>query len=947
MNHTSINKYSEKQKSVENQPKNAIIFSADTTSYLQKPPDSIFGSISNGILDGYRFDSTVKDIAFNYISQGKAISPAIFIEERSQDGFYAAQSIWLDFDSKERVIHPEDVHQRLLDYGIHPNIFYHTYSHTTDHPRFRFVIALDRVIRNGEAYQYLLNGFNQIFSEKDGYRYLDQSCIMDISRVYLATNPDWLVDYQANQTYELNSNGTGNEKQVIYYGNQSTGYDDLKLLIDSVFTRPFDKNCNGFRKVKDFDITRNTHCIYADESGKPYDWDKIKVISKDKQTQFSTNQLTKQVTYDRKYNYIFNNTCGDTSSSSDSLNPDNQLVINILRNICFSHMRKTLKIVDDFFRGRMLMGGEYVEKNFDYHTLKLFAISFLRIEGGIKWMLDTMSLHRDNGLGYKDEDFALIKNLQSKRYKNKYKNPNLQSFSPHQQDHFYKSIYDAAKGVKHGGVERIEGKLPQPINLSLAEQRLKDTFKTVYDDKTPGRLDLIQAGIGLGKTSLLVEEIVHQSSGTIIAFVTHQMKRQFIGDLNQKGYREGVDYIVTPQIPTFINQEYNFQLQYLFDNQQFKKAKQYIHSIWQKDASTNDALAAKEYLAKYDGFINAIIYERFAGTILTTHSMCHFFEFGKLSKLHRTIIYDEDLYSGGLISTDYFMLDDLKRLSEKDKKYKKEYQRLLNKGIGIYQNGIHIPNAHIENQINQSKSLIEKGLYYKLLELKKSKGYAVITERKRGKDIYKLLYGKRINLKPNMKYIVLSGTAPEGLYRFENIEVSIHNQSKYVVHRGALKQYTGKSFSQSSLAKSDKLPENPDGLPVITFQKHKGLFQGATEDIHFFNALGYNDLKGKDLVIVGTPHLNPYALAILALETGLDIDLNDENLLKMANQRVEFNGLRFKLYTYVNDVLRELTMQLTESELQQAIGRARMLRHDSTVHLYSNFPLWQTDDFVY
>ncbi len=952
---TSINKYSENQKSAENQPLNAIVFSADNTSYLQKPTKEEFGYVSNGILDGYRFDSTMKDIAFEYISKGKAVSPAIFIEERAQDGFCAAQSIWLDFDSKQKIITPKEVFQRLGGYGIQPNLFYHTYSHTANTPRFRYVIVLDRVIRNAEAYLYLLNGFNQIFTDTDGYRYLDQACISDISRVYLATNSDCLIDYQANQTYGLNSNEIGSDaKQVIYYGDHQTPYSDLKLLIDSVFTDPFNNNRNGFRKVKDFDITKNTTCIYADESGQPHKRNKIKVLRTGKPKKKSINQLTNRsdasdadLTHERNFNYIFNRICGDASLSPDSLADDKQLDINLLRNISFTHMQRTLKVVDDFHKGRMLVDGQYVEKNFDYHALKLFAISFLRIEGGIKWMLDTMTRHRNNGLGYKDEDFALLKNLQSKRYKNKYQNPNLRSFSPHEQDHSYHSIYDGARGEKRGGVKRIKENLPKPINLSEAEKRLQETFQNVYEDKTTGKLDLIQAAIGLGKTRLLIDQIHHRTSGTIIAFVTHQMKEQFIRDLNLNNYWEEVDYIVTPQIPTFKNQAHNLHLQLLFSGHQFINARQYIYAIGQEDTSTDDALAAREYLSKYERFMAAILYQGFEGTILTTHSMCHFFDFEKISPNHRTIIFDEDLYSGGLISTDYFMLDDLKKLSEKDKKYHAEYLCLLNKGVGIYQNGIRIPNDHIANQINQSKSWAAIGLFCKLLELKKAKAYAIITERKADKCVYKLIFGKKIRLLPGMKYIVLSGTAPEALYRFEDIEVTIHNQSKYVPHRGSLKQYTGKSYSQSSLSNSIKLPANPDGLPVITFMKHKDLFKGASQNIHFFNTLGYNNLKGKDLMVVGTPHLNPYALVILLLETGVKIDLNDGNLLKMANQKVEFNGLEFKLFTFVNETLRELSMQLTESELQQAIGRARMLRHDATVQLYSNFPLWQTVEFVF
>ena len=40
--------------------------------------------------------------------------------------------------------------------------------------------------------------------------------------------------------------------------------------------------------------------------------------------------------------------------------------------------------------------------------------------------------------------------------------------------------------------------------------------------------------------------------------------------------------------------------------------------------------------------------------------------------------------------------------------------------------------------------------------------------------------------------------------------------------------------------------------------------------------------------------------------------------------------------------MRELQLWFIESELEQCVGRARLLRHSATVHLYSNFPVRQT-----
>lgn len=374
-----------------------------------------------------------------------------------------------------------------------------------------------------------MDGFNKIFTDDDGVNYLDQNCINDISRIYHGTSADYLHDHQSNQTYTLRDNIDGLiNKEVIYYGNQPTSYDDLKLLIDSIHTDPFNNNRNGFRKVKDFDINLNTHCIYADKSGKPYDYDKIKVLQIRKPfnpSLYESDTSDSIMTHDRRTNYIYNRSCGDASSVFDTsvsgCSCDNEMVnLKVLRDVDCLRLGRTLGIVNDFITGRMLIDGVYVAKNFDYNTLKLFAISFLRIQGGIKWITEVMKHHRENGLGYRDEDFALLKNLQHKRYRNKYHNPNLKSFSPYQQDHNYISIYDAARGERRGSVQIIKQKLPKPISLNMGENLLKETFQRVMNRKTKGTLDLIQAAIGLGKTRMLIDQPscynLHEAKGKFL-----------------------------------------------------------------------------------------------------------------------------------------------------------------------------------------------------------------------------------------------------------------------------------------------------------------------------------------------------------------------------------------------------------------------------------------------
>jgi len=60
---------------------------------------------------------------------------------------------------------------------------------------------------------------------------------------------------------------------------------------------------------------------------------------------------------------------------------------------------------------------------------------------------------------------------------------------------------------------------------------------------------------------------------------------------------------------------------------------------------------------------------------------------------------------------------------------------------------------------------------------------------------------------------------------------------------------------------------------------------------------------------------------------------------KTHQQTVEHNGFRFWFNTYDNEYLRSLQFFFIESELKQAIGRARVNTELCTVEVYSNYPL--------
>lgn len=194
---------------------------------------------------------------------------------------------------------------------------------------------------------------------------------------------------------------------------------------------------------------------------------------------------------------------------------------------------------------------------------------------------------------------------------------------------------------------------------------------------------------------------------------------------------------------------------------------------------------------------------------------------------------------------------------------------------------------------------------------------------------------------PKVKTIVLSATLNEKIWKdfCKNRRVRM-NEVGTVRYKGKLIQFTYYSMSRECIRKLDgqKVKEaikEITGVPeeqIITFKK----FMDESE-IHFGKTEGFDKLKGKNLAIIGTPHY------IVALYKMVGRYLDYDTSKKLCRQRVENSNYSFNLMTFSDAEMRNLQMYILESELEQAVGRARLLRYDTVVWVFSNFPLRQAE----
>lgn len=86
----------------------------------------------------------------------------------------------------------------------------------------------------------------------------------------------------------------------------------------------------------------------------------------------------------------------------------------------------------------------------------------------------------------------------------------------------------------------------------------------------------------------------------------------------------------------------------------------------------------------------------------------------------------------------------------------------------------------------------------------------------------------------------------------------------------------------------------------------------------------------------GTPHQPEWVYKLFAFTLGFDVVATLNPCSIVTN-----NGYRFRFATFDDEILRTIQFYIIETDLEQAVGRARLLRCDATVNLFSNFPLRQ------
>jgi hypothetical protein len=335
---------------------------------------------------------------------------------------------------------------------------------------------------------------------------------------------------------------------------------------------------------------------------------------------------------------------------------------------------------------------------------------------------------------------------------------------------------------------------------------------------------------------------------------------------------------------------------------------------------------AGQYLKRLENFHN------FVGHAVTTHQRLPFVNTGK----YGLVIVDEDIISHIIQSKTDIFISDLKKLKKKiapGSAISKKIKRVIKRS---------------EDERFFTLSAIEYGedddckpMGVDVRSFCAAKYFCFRKASGKGSGLKEdcVTFQNSVQFKENAKYIMVSATADKTVCEYyfgkDNVEFYECGRAKNV---GTLNQYYDKSMSRAFIDKDTAVIERIkkwSGFDhTITFLK----YSKGSNSWHFGNTAGRDEWKGENIDVIGTYHQQEWIYKLFAYSIGLEFDL-DAAINPSAI--VERNGYRFRFAAYDNTALRNIQFYMIESELEQAVGRARLLRCDCTVNLYSNFPLRQ------
>lgn len=942
----------------------------------QKPKANQVGHISNTINNTNTVELTIKELAEAVAVKGQTFSASTYTGKRNLANFSSCQLVALDFDNTYKNDKRENVFSdnpitlgqmltRCEGCGINYAFAYPSYSNSKytnsskleDAVKYRICFFLDISIEDIDAAKFLYRKlFHKVFPELDEAP-TPVNCFYGSNSGYLLGNGITTIDAVASKAYQLSMDNiaesskrkTSNRlmskvnalRNYLYKGalkmspeqpNPYTVYKEMDVIGTLSESKPIDIEKPTFKeylRLKNLDLPYQptdkngqgamNHVVYPDTKNmedhplfvKNYDWEEIAKI-------FPPLEDLMKCSRKIEHNELFY-----FATNMQYIKGGIKLLRKCITNNPYIDNCKLLDPVNYTLLSKPRYAPQRTENVYPNCKSIQHGYNMLRLR------------HIRKRKSKSDAGFIPAIDLENPE---QYYNPNeLEA----QKEHYMRDVYkwNRTKARKQRDVPTI--------TIKQMQERMNRDFNNSLNSKDPNSVDVLKYVVGAGKTRMY-ETI---GAGYIIAAPTNELKDEIYNRMIAAG---NTDILKTSSLEG-LSEETLAKYNAFTSAGMFKEATWFLYSLDGKELEI-----VKEHYKNLKACFNT------NKTVVTTHAM--YLNVGDKFK-HHTVIIDEDI-TKELVKVGSFTTEDIARLelaSGKNRSIEKWFYQLRQdinnastislfkrdtlKSIGDDRALSDIVKEHYDYvNTNILSFILQNDVWYTISEdWTKKGGVRTITYGyRRDLPIYDTIDSNGKLIIQRRKTIILSATISEYKCRklwndrlnFHNCPLVDHGKLSNGNHK--LIQISDKAFSRTQGMKTQSNIDMINAYAeihnatIITFASKKPLFPRADTKCHYGNTSGYDHLKGHNVIALGTWNLPSDVYLVTAAVLGVTIPPNE---YQQQNLEVEVNQHLQTLYTYENLDLREIQFSYMETEMAQALGRARALREECTTLLVSNYPM--------
>ncbi len=848
----------------------------DYEGFNEKPHKGEVIKISGRIAGQVTYLS-IDDLMRNVtIPNARTFTPAVFNDDKRTSQSWKSQQVFaLDIDSGLRI---EEAIKLGTKLRVEPTFIYTTFSHTNENHKFRMVFILNEEIQDIRVRNVIQIALTTLFPSSD-----------------------------------KNANDAA---RLLFGGQKIESFNKAVVSVPNILDAVVRKIKTGSNPTRDMrNFCRDSglafykgypHYKWVTENELPNSSDNLFVSMTKERTNPINYYSTRAKNSHSCYYLVFSKDSfqHDVYSSSELKLFEEQEVKQI-RNFPFDNLENRCKLY------REGISGDY----WLYHN-EMFGLmtNLLNVEGGRSKVVEIINSRKDYLT--KNEEWSLMMNYIRKM---NYVPTRCDTYCPFANECFHALNMVEQGKLPRGSVQVIQE--PQFQDINDVYNKLEKVFGDILKSTNQG-VYVIKAPTGIGKTEAIVNFAAKNKFS--IAFPTHKLKEQVSQRLNAKK----IKHLKVPELPV-LDKRYAEKIEHLYNIGAFRTVNKYLRQI---SSNSEDVSRFLNDLEKTKTIKNEIL--------LTTHQRAIFTNHDSNS----TIIFDEDPIQN------LFPISQMK-VSDLVFAFTKLQDNELNKDVFLT----------LQNMIlNTPFDIVQERSSFLLPSIKELE-QTIVEEttissnilgflncdyflRKRIHNTDYIYFIQKNKIPSNKKIIILSATINEKISKLVFGEDVTFVDLGLVRPKGNILQITSKSFSRFTINENkNELIRLADNLmnqynPNSKIITYKDFFNfEKRKDIYFGNTEGIDNLKGENITVIGTPHLNPIAYLLLSVALGYRMGLEES---RMNYIPVERNGLRFYFTTYSGDsLLQEVQFYLVESQLLQAIGRARVNRFPAKVLILSNLPV--------